>query len=68
MKRIANTKSVRLHREMNPKIKFEELETDIKQAVREAIIMEKYMKEVFGLEVTSLKEKLEDFNDVPIKI
>ena len=68
MKRIANTKSVRLHREMNPKMKFEELETDIKQAVREAIMMEKYMKEVLGLEVTNLKEKLEDFNDVPIKI
>ena len=52
---------------MNPKMKFEKLESDIKEAIREAILMEKYMKDVLGLQVESLKDKLQDYNDVPIK-
>ena len=52
---------------MNPKMRFDQLETDIKEALREAVIMEKYMKDILGFEVTSLKEKLKDYNEVPIK-
>ena len=52
---------------MNPKMRFDQLETDIKDAVREALIMEKYMRDVLGLEAPSLKEKLKEYTDVPIK-
>lgn len=62
-KRIANTRSVQIHRKLNPKLKFEELEADTNQAIEEAKKFEKFLKEELSLFFTGYEEKLKDYND-----
>ena len=60
-KRIANTRSVQMHRQLNPKRKFNELENDTNQAINEAKIFENFIKEKLGLYFTSFEEKVKDY-------
>ena len=62
-KRIANTRSVQMHRQLNPKLKFDDLEADTNKAIEEAKKFEKFLKEELGLYFTSYVEKLNDYNE-----
>ena len=62
-KRIANTRSVQMHRQLNPKRKFEDLEIDTNNCIDEAMKFEKFLKDELGLYFTSYKEKLKDFHE-----
>ena len=62
-KRIANTRSVQIHRQLNPKLKFEDLEADTNKAIEEAKKFEKFLKEELGLYITTYEEKLKDYNE-----
>jgi hypothetical protein len=61
-KRIANTKSVHLHRKQNPKIKFEELSSDTITAYREAKLFEEFLNNKLGLRITGIDEIIKDYD------
>ena len=54
---------MQIHRHLNPKIKFEDLEADTNQAIIEAKKFENFLKGEFGLYITSYEEKLKDHNE-----
>ena len=62
-KRIANTRSVQMHRQLNPKRKFEDLEADTNKAIKEAEKFEQYLRDQFGLYILSYEEKLKDYKE-----
>jgi hypothetical protein len=62
-KRIANISSVQIHWQSKPKLKFEDLEADIKKAAHEAKKFEKFLLEKFSLEILGYKNS-KDCKDV----
>ena len=54
---------MQIHRHLNPKIKFEDLEADTNHAIDEAKKFEKFLKEELSLFFTGYEEKLKDYND-----
>ena len=54
---------MQIHRKLNPKLKFEDLEADTNQAIIEAKKFETFLKDEFGLYITGYQEKLKYHNE-----